>query len=303
MTESPLSRIPAPSDIESVLNVRPNEYTLDKSVYEVDLAEAGTGEPLLTDRLGKVTLLFNVAAGCGNIPQHQHLQYIHHKYLDNPLFDVIAVVVDDFTCHGYPEFSNGLQEYIDVHELDCTPGELSRDYGSHHYGTTFRYSELTAGRIDKHVYDPKWVPNGEVLQDLHPLWKLLTGYDIADIRPDGVPYHDEYVPWVNSPLGPPENSSTAVKRRVQPITGNFTKFLIDKTGTKVKRFGNGFLTGERDALGKPFPWWPQHYTEGGAPSHKPRKMTNLTVDKLNKQFGIKLSCRILSSHVDEFISE
>lgn len=300
-----LSRKPTEQEIVHVRNVQPIEYTLDTSIYENALIEAGTTNNLFNNRLGKVSLLFNVAAGCGNIPQHQHLEKVHQHYLQNDQFDVIAVVVDDFVCHGYPEYSKGLQNYIDENNLDLTPGQLSKKYGVDNYNTTYAYSELTVSRIDKHVYDPSWVPSGSVQQEPDNLWKLLTGYTTATLRSDGIPFHDEYVPWVDQPTGPPcnnESNPPLGRRAVTPLSGNFTKFLVDKTGTRIKRFGNGFLLGERDVLNEPFPWWPGGVLDNGKPSHLPRSMTTADIDVRNKEFGVQLSFEIMCAHIDQYLN-
>lgn len=298
-----ISRTPTAEEIEFVKNVKPYEFRSSRCIYDVFLPSADDPSiNLLEQQRGKVTLLFNVAAGCGNIPQHEHLETIRQLYVDCPDFSIIAVVVDDFTCHGYSEFNRGLEHYAKQNNLELTAGQVSKKYAMENFNVTFEFSELTNGRIDKHKYDSTWIPNDTLEQEIHPLWAILTEYDTADIRPDGIPYHREYVPWVNLPHGSEKNRVYKPVKATFPLSGNFTKFLIDRTGHNIKRFGNGFLLGERDASGAPFPWWPEGLTEDGKPSHLPRTLDPNGRDDENKKFGIELSIEVMSSHIDQFLS-
>ena len=61
----------------------PEEFVLPSSIYDIKLSSAnGQKHDILSERKGKVTLLFNVAAGCGNIPQHTILEEINQIYKD-----------------------------------------------------------------------------------------------------------------------------------------------------------------------------------------------------------------------------
>jgi glutathione peroxidase-family protein len=69
---------------------------LPVNVYDYELKSADESvDHVFEDRQGKVTLLFNVAAGCGNVPQHSILKQLWERYEDEEDFDIIAVVVDD----------------------------------------------------------------------------------------------------------------------------------------------------------------------------------------------------------------
>ena len=95
--------------------------TLPFSIYDIDLKSADEKiNSVLRTRQNKVTMLFNVSAGCGNVPQHSVIEELNQAYKDEPDFDIIAITVDDFVCHGYPEFQKGLQHYIDVNNLSIT---------------------------------------------------------------------------------------------------------------------------------------------------------------------------------------
>jgi glutathione peroxidase-family protein len=284
-------------------NLEPAEVTeLPSSVYDVKLASCDeTVEDILGPLRNKVTLLFNVAAGCGNIPQHHSLQLLHERYADNPDFNILAVVVDDFVCHGYPEFQNGLQSYIDQNNLTLKPGELARDYAVENFKVSYPFSQLTAGRYDKHTYSPDYVP-GQKLQEQHPLWNLLTGAWEADTDENGVPYHLEEIPWSVGRVPHPEG----VKGHV-PLTGNFDKFLISRDGRKVRRYANGFLLGERDWFGNTFPWIEERYQDNGLRDYRPNQLTSES-DAAEGSWptaiqrkGIDLSIELLSADIDKFL--
>lgn len=286
------------------------EEVLPFSIYDVELSSADKKtSDILSSRKGKVTLLFNVAAGCGNIPQHSVLEELNQIYKDVEDFNILAVVVDDFTCHGYPEFQNGIQAYIEDRNLNMLPGEVAQQYAREHFGATYEFSELTNGRFDKHTYDPTFVPGKEKTQDLHPLWWYLTGAYKADIQPNGIPYHDETVSWSKA-----EPIDITGKTAMSPLLGNFTKFLINKDGTKIKRYANGFLLGERTVTGDTFPWVKEKYLQNGKRDHNPQ--TEPQEDGMGEVLptdsgwpaawqrkGINLSLEIISRDIDTYLAE
>jgi glutathione peroxidase-family protein len=292
-------------EINKVLELKAPEFTLPVSIYDIELPSAdGTNKNLLSNQKGKVTLLFNVAAGCGNIPQHGNLEKLNQMYKDEPNFSIIAVVVDDFMCHGYPEFQDGIEEYIKRKNMDTTPGQVAKKYAEEHFGTTYEFTELTNGRHDKHTYDSDFAPGSQKLQDQHALWSYLTGAFEADLQDNGVPFHNEEVPWSNAK--PPKSDG---KKTFFPLTGNFTKFLIDKTGTKVRRYANGFLLGERNIFGETFPWFPEKYTPEGKRDHNPITEKNdiLPGDgpyptKI-QQFGIEVSLMAIKKDIDDYLNQ
>lgn len=289
-----------------------NEFgkTLPISVYDLELRSAdGSRSDLLSKRKGKVTLLFNVAAGCGNIPQHSVLEELNQKYKNEDDFDILAVVVDDFTCHGYPEFQNGIKSYIEMNNLELTPGQVARDYAVKHFGVTYEFSELTNGRYDKHRYDPGFVPGLVKEQEQHTLWHYLTGAYEAEINPEnGLPYHAEEVPWAEvQPIDIKD------KKAFPPLRGNFEKFLIDRTGTRIKRYANGFLLGERDFLGATFPWVNEKYQENGKrdwnPVNTPQENQKPTPQGQKTSWpteeqrrGIDMSLELISMDIDYYLN-
>jgi glutathione peroxidase-family protein len=261
---------------------------LPVNVYDYELKSADeTVDHVFEDRQGKVTLLFNVAAGCGNVPQHSILKQLWERYEDEEDFDIIAIVVDDFECHGYEEFKGGLESYAERNDLDLTPGQVAEKYGKDTYGTPYRFTEITNGRYDKARYDPKWVPGEVHEQDMHPLWQYLTGAYNAEIGDNGIPHHLEESPWADPPT-PIDHS----KSGFTPLTGNFTKFLIDRQGNRIRRYGNGFLLGQRDETGAEWDNWdPDDIGPvGGWPS--PGQIP-----------GIELSLNMISEDIDKFLAE
>ena len=134
-------------------NIDVDEHILPISIYDIELLSAdGKKHSMISDQKGKVNLLFNVAAGCGNIPQHSVIEELNQRYSGIDDFSIIAVVVDDFVCHGYPEFQDGLDSYIKNNNLDMTPGQVSEKYAKDNFNVTYEFSELTNGRYDKHTY-------------------------------------------------------------------------------------------------------------------------------------------------------
>lgn len=295
-----------------------HERTLPISIYDIKLSSAnGKDSDILSKQKGKVTLIFNVAAGCGNIPQHSVIEELNQMYKHETNFNIIAVVVDDFVCHGYPEFQKGLAAYAEENNLNLTPGEVAQKYAEDNFETTYTFSELTNGRFDKHTYDKNYVPGKEKLQEQHSLWWYLTGAYNADLQPNGVPYHNEVIPWSyaeemdeNGELKKPEKV-----KGFDPLRGNFEKFLIDKTGTKIKRYANGFLLGERNINGQTFPWITESWTNDGRRNHNPKMdpapeeqeaykaYGEKTWPNILQRKGIEVSLQIISRDIEKFLSE
>ena len=162
------------TSIENYLNserAMASEVVHPISLYDIPIASSdGKVQDILANRKGKVTLVFNVAAGCGNIPQHGIIEKLNQRYKDEPDFDIIAIVVDDFQCHGYKEFQDGIASYCTVNNIDMSVGEFAKKYAEENFGTTFEFSELTNGRVDKVTYESDFVPNTEISQTQNTLW-------------------------------------------------------------------------------------------------------------------------------------
>ena len=286
------------------------ETILPMSIYDIALQSAGgLKSDILSDRKGKVTLIFNVAAGCGNIPQHSVIEELNQKYKNEDDFGILAVVVDDFTCHGYPEFQDGIKKYIEVNNLELTPGQVSQKYAVDHFGVTYDFSELTNGRYDKHRYDPNFVPGSVKEQEQHTLWHYLTEAYGADLGENGLPFHNEEIPWSDI-----EPIDAGAKNTFAPLRGNFEKFLIDRSGTKVKRYANGFLLGERNYMGETFPWVEEKYQENGKRDWKPvntkpenqgpiPKGQKTSWPTKEQRMGMDVSLKSISEDIDEYLAQ
>ena len=257
------------------------------SIYDLGLGSADDPtRDIFSPLRGKVTLVFNVASGCGNISQHLVIEELNRRFRDNADFSILAVVVDDFWCHGYPEFQNGLQSYIDSNGLDISPGQASQMYGETKFGTTYPFTRLTNGRYDKHSYDPTWVPGQAPVQQMHPFWYFLTGAYLADVDERGLPYQNETVGWTNvKRVSAPDS-----KVGYTPLTGNFEKFLISRDGHYFFRYGNGFLLGHRDRTNVLFPWLTSETALDGIDDYRgnPTQIAQPTVQVESEMFETSL---------------
>ena len=228
------------------------------NLYDYKISSAdGENPDILDDCKGKVTLVFNIAAGCGNYPQMIALKALDEHYENEDDFQIRAIVVDDFTCHGYGEFNDGLEAFADNEETgayqNLTPGQIAEKYAQNNYGVKFQFSELTNGRFDKHVYDPEWKPGAQYEQEMHPFWQDLV--ECADLPRDenNLPHHHEASPW----SAEPQEIDTS-KTGFTGLQGNFEKFLIGRDGKRSRRYANGFLLGERNTDGQFFSWWKEN---------------------------------------------
>lgn len=278
-----------------------NEVVHPISLYDIPISSAdGKIKDLFADRKGKVTLIFNVAAGCGNIPQHGVIEKLNQRYANEPDFDIIAVVVDDFQCHGYKEFQDGIASYCERNNLDMSVGEFAKKYAEENFGTTYQFSELTNARVDKVSYESDFIPNTNITQTQNALWFYLTESYKATLNELGVPYTGEVVPWGNGSEVVPDGVKLA-----HPITGNFTKFLIDRTGTKTKRYSNGFLLGERDISGEIYPWLNEKYLDDGQKDWKPfvgaKEDGKPWIEPSLKDRGVDLSLDLISMDIDNYL--
>lgn len=274
------------------------------SLYDIPIASAdGKIKDLFAGRKGKVTLIFNCAAGCGNIPQHGVIEQLNQRYKNEPDFDIIAVVVDDFQCHGYKEFQDGIASYCQVNGLNMSVGEFAKEYAEENFGTTFEFSELTNARFDKVTYESDFAPNTEINQTQNSLWYYLTEGYKATVNKLGIPYTGEVVPWSKGQ----EEHLGGDAIAAFPITGNFTKFLIDRTGTTTKRYSNGFLLGERDVNGEIYPWLEEKLLEDGQKDWNPflgvKEDGQPWVNPQVKEKGVDLSLELISRDIDEFLGQ
>lgn len=292
------------TSIENYLNsehAMASEVVHPISLYDIPIASSdGKVKDIFANRKGKVTLIFNVAAGCGNIPQHGIIEKLNQRYKNEADFDIIAVVVDDFQCHGYKEFQDGIASYCETKNIDMSVGEFAKKYAEDNFGTTYQFSELTNARVDKVTYKSDFIPNTEITQTQNALWYYLTEGYKATVNELGVPYTGESVPWSGKSESVPGDAKCAF-----PITGNFTKFLIDRTGTKTKRYSNGFLLGERDVFGEIYPWLEEKLLEDGQKDWNPflgvKEDGQPWIDPNIKEQGVDVSLDLISLDIDEYL--
>ena len=186
---------------------------------------------------------------------------------------------------------------------------MTQKYAVDHFGVTYDFSELTNGRYDKHRYDPNFVPGSVKEQEQHTLWHYLTEAYGADLGENGLPFHNEDIPWSDI-----EPIDAGAKNTFAPLRGNFEKFLIDRSGTKVKRYANGFLLGERNYMGETFPWVEEKYQENGKRDWKPvntkpenqgpiQKGQKTSWPTNEQRNGIELSLKSISEDIDEYLGQ
>ncbi|MED5208613.1 MAG: hypothetical protein VX895_05740, partial [Chloroflexota bacterium] len=170
---------------------------------------------------------------------------------------------------------------------NLTPGQIAEEYAKNNYGVTFQFSELTNGRFDKHVYDPKWKPGAQYEQEMHPFWQQLVA--CADLPRDenNLPNHHEASPWSD----PPQTVDDS-KPGFSGLQGNFEKFLISRDGHSFERYANGFLLGERDPRGAYFPWWVDQSKRSGQ-----------SYPTTQQKRGITESLAILCADIDALLGE
>jgi hypothetical protein len=83
-------------------------------------------------------------------------------------------------------------------------------------------------------------------QEPHSFWFKITEGDKVPLGPNGMPHHWETNDWAGDrEIKLVDNS----KPGWRPVPGHMEKFLVDRTGTVVRRYHNGFLSGEIDEHG------------------------------------------------------
>ena len=140
------------------------------SIYDFSLKDIDHKEVSLGQYRGKVVMIVNVASRCGFTPQYEGLQKLYLKYKDQ-----------GFVILGFPANNFGFQE----------PGsdEEIKTFCSAKYNVTFPIFSKISVKGD----------------DIHPLYKLLTGKETD-------PEFGGDIKW------------------------NFNKFLVDKSGKIIARF-------------------------------------------------------------------
>lgn len=108
---------------------------------------------------GKVSLIVNVTANCGNAPQLGILEKIYNKYKDQG-FEIIAIPTNDYCGPGVP---------YDEGENGITCADDARTYALDTYQVTFDFSELVTSNVDD-----LWREKRNNHREVHPLFEALT---------------------------------------------------------------------------------------------------------------------------------
>lgn len=130
-----------------------------KSIYDIPLKSWAGEEDFLSKYKGKVTLIVNVTANCGNSPQYAPLQEIHDKYKDRG-FEVVAIPTNDYCGPGitYEEWEDGITCAADA-----------RTYALGKYHVSYDFSELVTSKV--HDY---WRKKRNNFSPTHELYEELT---------------------------------------------------------------------------------------------------------------------------------
>jgi glutathione peroxidase len=138
-----------------------------KSIYDIPLKSLDGEENFLAKYKGKVSLVVNVTADCGNAPQYETLETIYNKYKDQG-FEIIAVPTNDFCGPGitYNEFAeNGISCGLDA-----------KNYAINKYNVSFEFSELVVSSPHE-----SWREKRNNYGESHELYKVLTKDSLESI--------------------------------------------------------------------------------------------------------------------------
>lgn len=130
-----------------------------KSIYNTQIKSWDGKEDFLAKYAGKVCLVVNVTANCGNAPQLAPLEEIYQKYKDRG-FEIIAIPTNDFCGPNitYGEWENGI-----------TCADDARTYAIDTYQVTYDFSELVTSKVHE-VWREKRNNYGKT----HELYEILT---------------------------------------------------------------------------------------------------------------------------------
>jgi glutathione peroxidase len=133
--------------------------TNSTSIYDIPLKSWDERDNFLAKYRGKVTMIVNVTANCGNAPQLAPLEQIYQKYKDRG-FAVVAIPTNDFCGPGitYDEWENGI-----------TCANDARTYALDTYQVTYDFSEMITSQVDK-----VWREKRNNYRETHPLYAALA---------------------------------------------------------------------------------------------------------------------------------
>jgi glutathione peroxidase len=138
---------------------------MTNSVYDIDLKSWDGKEDFLQSFKGKVTLVVNVTADCGNAPQYGIIEEIYQKYRDKG-FEVLAVPTNEYCGPGvtYGKWEEGI----------CS-AEDARTYAKKTYGVSYEFSEKITSKPGA-----PWDKKLEADQKSHPLYESLLSSTTSD---------------------------------------------------------------------------------------------------------------------------
>jgi glutathione peroxidase len=130
-----------------------------KSIYDIPIKSWDDKADFLSKYKGKVTLIVNVTANCGNAPQLKPLEEIYQKYKDRG-FEIAAIPTNDYCGPGitYDKWVDGI-----------TCANDARMYAIETYAVTYDFSEMITSQVDEY-----WRKKRDNWRDPHPLYEALT---------------------------------------------------------------------------------------------------------------------------------
>lgn len=138
---------------------------MSTNVYDIPLKSWDGKDDLLASLKGKVTLIVNVTADCGNAPQYGIIETLYQEYKDKG-FEVLAVPTNEYCGPGvtYGKWEEGI----------CS-AEDARTYAKRTYGVSYKFSEKITSKPGA-PWDKKLNPD----QASHPLYESLISDTTAD---------------------------------------------------------------------------------------------------------------------------
>lgn len=129
------------------------------SIYDIPLKSWDLQDDFLAKYKGKVTLIVNVTANCGNAPQLKPLEEIYQKYKDRG-FEIVAIPTNDYCGPGIT---------YDIWENGITCANDARTYALDTYQVTYDFSEMITSQVDKY-----WREKRNNFKETHPLFEALA---------------------------------------------------------------------------------------------------------------------------------
>lgn len=125
-----------------------------KSIYDFKIKSWDGKENFLDQFKGKVVLLTNTTADCGNAPQFGVLEEIYKEYKDQG-FEVVAIPTNQYCGKGvtYGEWENGI-----------VTAEDSKKYAEDTYGVTYQFSEILVSKPGEGA--PRGLAEGETPHEM-----------------------------------------------------------------------------------------------------------------------------------------